>query len=104
MVQSETPLQPTVQQEGDVLVIISYAASRKGKWEGKYPRTTPLSVVRDAAMTFFGVADHVDSAGNGERYELMDRGETPNLSVAIGDLADASHSLVLRLTRRLVAG
>ena len=104
MVQSETPLQSAAQQEGDVLVVISYAASRKGSWEGKYPHATPLSVVREAAMAFFGVADNTDNAGNGERYELMDRGETLDLSVAIGDIADDSRSLVLRLTRRLVAG
>ena len=105
MVQSDTPLQSTVQRDGEVLVLVSYAASRKGQWDGKYPAATPLSVVRDAAMAFFGVADHVDGAGNGEVYELMDRGETlDDLTVTIGDVADSSQSLVLRLVRRLVAG
>ena len=56
-------------------------------------------------MAFFGVVDHVDSAGNGEVYELMDRGTTfEDLSVTIGNLADSSGNLALRLVRRLVAG
>ena len=105
MVQEETSDQSTAQRDGEVLVLVSYAASRKGRWDRKYPAATPLSVVRDAAMAFFGVADHVDSAGNGEVYELMDRGETfEDLSVPIGDLADSSQGLVLRLVRRVVAG
>jgi hypothetical protein len=102
MVQSESSPQSTI--EGEVLVIVSYAASRRGQWEGKYSSDTALSVVREAAMTFFGVADHIDSAGNGERFELVDRGDTPDLSTPIGELADSSHNLALRLVRQLVAG
>ena len=102
MVQSESSPQSTI--EGEVLVIVSYAASRRGQWEGKYTSDTALSVVREAAMTFFGVADHIDSAGNGERFELVGRGDTPDLSTPIGELADSSHNLALRLVRQLVAG
>ncbi|MYD98720.1 MAG: hypothetical protein F4X98_15230 [Gammaproteobacteria bacterium] len=105
MVKSETPQQLDVQGGPEVLVTISYAASRQGRWEEKASADTPLSVVRDAAMAFFGVVDHVDSAGNGEVYELMDRGTTfEDLSVTIGNLADTSGNLALRLVRRLVAG
>lgn len=103
MVQSESSPKSTI-EEGEVLVVVSYAASRRGLWEGKYASDTVLSVVREAAMAFFGVADHVDNAGNGERFELIDRGHTPDLATAIGDLADSSHNLALRLTRQLVAG
>lgn len=102
MTQSESA--PKVTTEGEVLVIISYAASRRDPWEGKYSSDTLLSVVREAAMSYFGVADHIDSAGNGQRFELMDRGDTPDLSTTIGELADSSQSLVLRLTRQLIAG
>ncbi len=105
MVQADTPQELMAQPAGDVLVIISYAASRRGRWEEKVSADTTLSVVRDTAMAFFGVADHVDSAGNGEVYELMDRGETlEDLSERVGELADSSQSLVLRLARRTVAG
>ena len=106
MVQSTKPAQPAKRpDDGDVLVGISYAASRQGRWEEKLATDTPLSVVRDAAMAFFGVADHVDSAGNGEAYELMDKGTTlEDLSITIGNLADSSGNLALRLVRRLVAG
>ena len=105
MVQSEAPQELTVEHGPEVLVIISYAASRQGRWEEKIPADTPLSSVREAAMAFFGVADHVDSAGNGEVFELMDRSATlEDLSATVGDLADNSQSLVLRLVRRLVAG
>ena len=105
MVQSETPQQLDVQGGPEVLVVISYAASRRGRWQEKVPADTPLSTVREAAMAFFGVADHVDSAGNGEVYELMDRGTTiEDLSVTVEGLADSSGNLALRLVRRLVAG
>ena len=102
MVQSESSPKSTI--EGEVLVVVSYAASRRGQWEGKYSSDTALSVVREAAMAFFGVADHIDSAGNGERFELVDRGDTPDLSTPIGELADSSYNLALRLVRQLVAG
>ena len=103
MVQSESSPKSKI-DEVEVLVVVTYAASRRGQWEGKYSSDTVLSVVREAAMAFFGVADHIDDAGNGERFELMGRGDTPDLSTAIGDLADSSHNLALRLTRQLVAG
>ena len=93
MIQSESSPKSTI--EGEVLVVVSYAASRRGKWEGKYSSDTALSVVREAAMAFFGVADH---------FELVDRGDTPDLSTPIGELADSSHNLALRLVRQLVAG
>ena len=102
MVQSESSPKSVI--EGEVLVVVSYAASRRGPWEGKYPSDTALSVMREAAMEFFGVADHIDSAGNGERFELMERGDTPDLSTAIGDLADSAGNLALRLTRQVIAG
>ena len=66
---------------GEVLVTVSFAVSRQEPWQAKLPAKTHMSAVRESAMKYFGVVDHVDSAGNGIRHQLVRRGTRLRISM-----------------------
>lgn len=89
----------------EVLVTVSFSVSRQEPWQAKLPADTHLSVVRESAMKFFGVVDHVDSAGNGIRHQLVRRGSTiEDLEATLAKFADDKGTLELRLVKVHVAG
>lgn len=89
----------------EVLVTVSFAVSRQKPWQAKLPGETHVSEVRESAMKYFGVVDHIDNAGNGIRHQLVERGTTiEDLEATLGQLADDKGTLVLRLVKVHVAG
>ena len=104
MDQLESPQQTVAIAHTEVFVTVTYAGSRRGKWEHKYPADAEISTVRKDTVDFFGVSDHADEAGNQVVFELVDRGETLNVSEKVGYIAGDRDNVALRLVRRLIAG
>jgi hypothetical protein len=86
-----------------VSVGVTYPGADK-PYKHEYAQGSPMSQVKQDVISFFGLAETVDAAGNQTVYNFRKGNDPIDLSLTVGDISGEHPHLQLRLIREVIAG